>query len=104
MSAARDLARFEAESGAGYDSAGRRVYTGPQFLYSGPGDKAATQAVHQALGDRANFEDGGGLIRALLQERNRNAARYSGVDPASWLDLAAGNKTLTIDNSFRPVR
>jgi len=102
MSAARDLARFEAESGAGYDSAGRRVYTGPQFMYQGPGDKAATQAVHQSLGDRANFEDGSGLIRALLQERNRNAARYSGVDPASWLDLKGGSKTLSIDNSTRP--
>ena len=85
-----DLARWQASAGAGYDAAGRTVYTGPGIQYMGPGEEAATQAVHQGLIHDANMADGGGLIRALLAERNRNAARNSGVNPASWLDLSAG--------------
>lgn len=104
MAAWKDLADFEARSGAGYDAAGRTVYTGPGMMYAGPGDRAATQMYHQEMMNRANAEDGGGLIRALLAERNRNAARMMGVNPASWLDLDAGSKTISIDNSWRPQR
>ena len=95
------LANFESESGAGYDAAGRRVYSGPQFMYMGPGDKSATQMVHSQLQNRANEADGGGMIRALLAERNRNAARHSGVDPSGFLqlDVASGGRTYAPDHS-----
>jgi len=90
MAAWQDLADWEARAGAGYDAAGRTVYSGPGMMYSGPRENAATKAVHQEMMNRANYEDGGGLIRALLAELNRNAARNMGVNPAPWLDLQAG--------------
>jgi hypothetical protein len=90
-----DLARWESAAGAGYDAAGRTVYSGPGMMYMGPGDKSATQAVHQGLMNDANMADAGGLIRALLAERNRNAARRMGVDPAKWLELKGGGGSFT---------
>ena len=104
MDPSQRLANFDANYGFGYDAAGRPVNNNEFSLGQGNFARQATMAERQRLEQMANEYDGGGLIRALLQERNRNAARYSGVDPASWLDLAAGNKTLSIDNSFRPVR
>lgn len=98
MAAWQDLANWEARAGAGYDAAGRTVYSGPGMMYSGPGESAATKAVHQDMMNRANAEDGGGLIRALLAEHNRNAARFMGVDPSKWLDLQAGGSTTYAPN------
>jgi hypothetical protein len=90
-----DLARWESSAGPGYDAAGRLVYSGPGMMYMGPGDKSATQAVHQGLMNDANMVDGGSLIRALLAERNRNAARNMGVNPAPWLELKSGGGSFT---------
>ena len=104
MAAWKDLADFEARYGAGYDAAGRTVYANEFAMGASPSAKLATQAVHRQLINRANEEDGGGMIRALLQERNRNAARMSGVNPAPWLDLDAGTVSYSIDNSWRPQR
>jgi hypothetical protein len=41
---------FLVRSGAGRDAAGRTVYTGPNMLYMGPRDFAATKEVHAGLG------------------------------------------------------
>jgi hypothetical protein len=96
-----DLARWESAAGAGYDAAGRTVYTGPGMMYMGPGDNAATKAVHQGLVNDTNMDDGEGLIRALLAERNRNAARNMGVDPAKWLQLQQGGaKSFTYSPNY----
>ena len=84
------LANFDANYGFGYDAAGRPVYNNEFSLGQGNFERQATMAERRRLEQMANDYDGGGLIRALLQERNRNAARHSGVNPASWLDLKSG--------------
>jgi len=90
MDPSQRLSNFDANYGFGYDSAGRPVYNNEFSLGQGNAARQATMAERRRLEILANQYDGGGMIRSLLAERNRNAARHSGVDPASWLDLSAG--------------
>ena len=90
MDPSQRLSNFDANYGFGYDSAGRPVYNNEFSLGKGNAARQATMAERRRLEILANQYDGGGLIRSLLAERNRNAARHSGVDHASWLDLSAG--------------
>jgi len=96
-----DLARWESSAGPGYDAAGRLVYSGPGMMYMGPGDKSATQAVHQGLKRDADREDGGGMIRALLAELARRRAMGSNLNFKMPEAPPGGNRTMTIDNSTR---
>lgn len=69
---------FLAGSGAGFDAAGRRVYTGEHMLYGGPRDRAATQAVQGQLESAAMNEDEASfMIRKLLDELSRNRSNFS---------------------------
>jgi hypothetical protein len=66
----RRLSKFEAETGAGFDAAGRRVYTGPLSMYSGPREHAAQQATHDGLiADLARDDPIAHQIRMLLNRR-----------------------------------
>lgn len=96
------LNRFIAGSGAGFDAAGRRVYSGPGLMYSGPGERAATAAVHSDL-ERAAFNEDpyAGMIRKLLDELAANdaAARnyYNPYLSDSQRPVASSGNSLSID-------
>jgi hypothetical protein len=95
-----DLARWESAAGAGYDAAGRTVYTGPGMMYMGPGDNAATKAVHQGLVNDTNMDDGEGLIRALLQDISRRKAMAGNLNyKLPDLATASGNRTINLGAS-----
>ena len=66
----RRLNEFEARSGAGFDAAGRRVYTGPDSMYSSPREFANQQATHENLVSQLAANDPAGhYIRMLLNRR-----------------------------------
>ena len=92
------LANFDANYGFGYDAAGRQVNNNEFSLGQGNFARQATMAERQRLENAANLFDGGGVIRALLQERNRQAALRSGVDPSKMLDLQAGGSVTYAPN------
>ena len=70
MNSSDRLRKFEAESGYGKDAAGRDVYTGPNFMYMGPGEFSRTQAQHAGIkSDVAKDDPQGMLIRKLLEEQ-----------------------------------
>jgi hypothetical protein len=70
------LNNFIANSGAGVDAAGRTVYSGPGMMYMGPGEFAATKAVHSGLeADAAGSDPQGHLIRQLLDQLARKEGR-----------------------------
>jgi hypothetical protein len=73
------LNNFIAKSGAGFDAAGRPVYSGPGMMYMGPGEFAATRAVHMGLeADAAKDDPQGQMIRKLLDQLSASQARGSG--------------------------
>jgi hypothetical protein len=66
------LNNFITRAGAGYDAAGRTVYSGPGMMYMGPGEFASTRAVHSGLEqDAAESDPQGQLIRQLLDQLAR---------------------------------
>lgn len=66
----RRLNKFESETGAGVDAAGRRVYTGPLGMYPSPRDTSATMATHDGLiAELAANDPAGHYIRMLLNRR-----------------------------------
>jgi hypothetical protein len=70
------LNNFIARSGAGFDAAGRTVYSGPGMMYMGPGEFAATRAVHSGLeADASKNDPQGQMIRQLLEQLARKEGR-----------------------------
>jgi hypothetical protein len=70
------LNKFIANSGAGFDAAGRVVYSGPGMMYMGPGEFAATRAVHMGLeADASKNDPQGQMIRQLLEQLARKEGR-----------------------------
>jgi hypothetical protein len=70
------LNSFIARSGAGHDAAGRTVYSGPGMMYMGPGEFAATRAVHAGLeADASKNDPQGQMIRQLLDQLARKEGR-----------------------------
>jgi hypothetical protein len=97
------LNRFTAGSGAGFDAAGRRVYSGPGMMYSGPGERAATMQVHSDLERMAFNEDPyANMIRQLLDDLRRNAGTGNYFNPylsESQRPVASSAaRTFNIDN------
>jgi hypothetical protein len=93
------LNNFNARSGAGFDAAGRPVYSGPGMMYMGPGEFSRTQQVHNQLAEDASADDPqGALIRKLLDQLSASQARSSGYqfDPPPL--PAQGNQTYSNQN------
>jgi hypothetical protein len=89
------LNNFMARSGAGFDAAGRPVYSGSGMMYMGPGEFARTQQVHNQLAaDAASTDPQSALIRKLLDELSARKARSSGFmfDPPQ--QPSQGNTTV----------
>lgn len=91
------LNRFIANSGAGKDAAGRTVYSGPGMMYMGPGEFAATRAVHAGLeADAMKYDPQGQLIRKLLDQlQQKNLPGTLGFNPP---DLPNTSTSYSIDN------
>lgn len=108
MQQTRALNDFIANTGAGFDAAGRRVYSGPFHMYGGPGDRAATMQTHAQLMNAAQMEDEeSALIRKLLddlaQSRARSMNYFNPYLSESQRPVASnGSRAISIDNSYRP--
>lgn len=88
-----------ARAGAGFDAAGRVVYSGPGMMYMGPGEFSRTQQVHnQLLADEARDNPEGALIRKLLDEHKAGLARASGYQFDPPPIPAQGNQTYSSQN------
>jgi len=100
MSAVDDYNRFLAESGAGYDAAGRVNYTGPNYMYMGPRQFAETDAVRKQLELRAfQAQPAEMRIRQLMDQLEQQRIA-SGMGPGTIRlapqELATGNSSQTM--------